>query len=252
MKKMICFVAFLCALTAMASADVIKLAADAFCPYNCGSFNPEPGFIVEAATIIFKKAGHQVEYQEIPYEQALQGTLDGYFSGLIGVLHAAAPELVFPTEDFGTFKNIILTKKDFAWKYTGIDSLKNVLILAVKNYKYGEPLDGYIATNQGDPTKVMFMNGLFGVQQAFRMLESVDNVVFIDDLSAINYQLRIDGKMNAFTQIPLNLPDLPIYIGFSPRNPKSKQYAIILSAGIVEMKQSGEWDKLKQHYQIAK
>ena len=40
----------------------------------------------------------------------------------------------------------------------------------------------------------------------------------------------------------------PIYICFSPANPKSKEYAKILSDGVIEMRKSGELAKILSAY----
>ena len=48
-------------------ADVITLRADEWCPYNCQPKSQNPGFIIEIAETVFKKAGHTIDYQVMPW-----------------------------------------------------------------------------------------------------------------------------------------------------------------------------------------
>jgi len=242
----------LCPFISHAFADIIELRGDYFCPYNCNPKDVRPGLMVEVAQHVFEKAGHQVNYQLLSYDEAIQGVASNMFQGVVGVEKLEASDFIYPTESFGSFHNVFWQKKEFDWHYTGISSLEPILLLAVRGYRYGEPIDSYIAKHKEDPLKVMFVYGANGVAEGARVLEAVDDVVFLEDVAVMNYYLGNSGKAAGFRQQPSGLAPVPFYIAFSPKNPKSNEYAQILSDGIVELKKNGEWDKLLEFYHIAK
>lgn len=61
-------------------ADTIHLRADVWCPYNCEQGSTLPGYIIEAASLIFEKAGHKIDYQTLNWSRTIrevhQGVID--------------------------------------------------------------------------------------------------------------------------------------------------------------------------------
>ncbi len=58
-------------------AETITLIADEWCPYNCDPESDYPGYIVEIANAIYKVAGYQVQYQNVPWSRALKAVTEG-------------------------------------------------------------------------------------------------------------------------------------------------------------------------------
>jgi hypothetical protein len=47
-------------------SNVITVVTDDWCPYSCTPGSEYPGYMIEVAAEIFKKAGYQIKYEYIP------------------------------------------------------------------------------------------------------------------------------------------------------------------------------------------
>jgi ABC-type nitrate/sulfonate/bicarbonate transport system substrate-binding protein len=57
---------------APAAAEVVTMAADVWCPYNCRPDTEHPGFAIEMARAILEPQGRKVEYIVIPWARTLE------------------------------------------------------------------------------------------------------------------------------------------------------------------------------------
>jgi polar amino acid transport system substrate-binding protein len=134
------FRAILCALAAAlilpfgALADNFTLVADSYCPYNCDPEASWPGFSVEIADSVFKKAGHTIDYKLTGWEDAAKETFEGKHTGIIGVTKFDE-EFVYPENEVGLIVTKFWIPKDSTWSYKSVDNFKSVVMAVVEGYE---------------------------------------------------------------------------------------------------------------------
>jgi len=228
-----------------ASADVITLAADKYPPYNDVQDSPNPGYVVEIAQRIFTKAGHEVKYVVVPWTPAIEETRSGVYNAIIGAFRNDAPDFVFPANEVGQCSFCFFISKETPWKYSGIPSLKGKKIGTIRGYSYTTELDPFLKDNHdveaafGEDALEKNIRKLIGGRLD---LVVEDKYVFLSTANQLHIppsEYRNAGALNA---------DQSIYIAFGPGNPKSEEYARILSDGIDELRSSGELKAILAKY----
>jgi len=226
----------------------ITLVSDRWCPYNCDPGSDKPGYMVEIVQIVFGRAGHQVEYQALPWARAVVAARNGEYDGVIGAARdGSARDFVFPDVPAGMSANAFLVRRGHPWRYTGIDSLPAVRLGVVLNYSYDAELDAYLAQHRGDPSKVLAEPGDGALARNLRKLESGQIEALIENRSVLEYQLAQRGLSDRF-EFAGEMPSRGSYIAFSPVKPASAEYARLLGEGIRELRRSGELDRILARY----
>ena len=234
-------------ITTYANADQITLASDDWCPINCVPGSENQGFMVDIATIVFKKAGHTVVYKKVPWERALAQTRKGKYSAVIGAYHGDAPDFIFPKNEQGMIGNAFFTAKSNSWRYKGISSLNNLKLGVIKGYDYGEDINKYIKDNPKSPA-VQLAFGDTPLELNIKKLMKSRIDVLLESEYVFNYKINQMGLKDKikFAGI-LAAPD-KAFIAFSPVNKMSKEYAEILSSGMDSIRNSGELKKILAKY----
>ncbi len=88
-----------------AFADVITLRADKWYPYNGEPDSEKPGYIIEIADYIFKKAGHQIDYKIVNWARTRIEVESGKWNGAVGALYDDCPGCIFSEEELGIIQN---------------------------------------------------------------------------------------------------------------------------------------------------
>ena len=231
-------------------ADKITLVADEWCPYNCKPENKNQGFLIDIATTIFEKEGHTIVYApNIDWEDAIKRTRLGEFSAIIGTDKEEAPDFIFPENSQAQSANAFFVKKESKWQYTDIDSLQNVRLGIINGYSYGNRIDDYIKKNMHNSNKVQAISGNRAIYHNAKKLlfNSID--VMVEDPYVLDYYFHFNKEIMPFKKVAV-IDFSDIYIAFSPKNPNSKKYAKILSDGMLEIKRSGELQKILDKYSI--
>ena len=115
-KKALFTVALNCLFLSSAMADVIKLRADSWMPFNGDPGSANPGYIIEVATKVFATAGHQVEYKTLNWARTCKDVASGKIDGAVGAGHEDVPTGIFHKEEFGKMQISFFVRKGFAWK----------------------------------------------------------------------------------------------------------------------------------------
>lgn len=255
MKSLKCFllVAFVCILCPFrASADQITLAADVWCPYNCEPDSANPGYMIEVARQVFRQAGHTVAYRNAEWEKAIEDTRKGRYTAIVGGSKSDAPDFVYPTKSLGVSQNIFFARKGTAWKYTGIESLKKVRLGVAEGYSYNDEIDRYVTASRGKSC-VWKATGDTPLQECIDRLMKGEIDTFIEDPSVYGNYCGSKGLVKVLGAVQTagqTGQAEKIYIAFSPANPKSKEYAALLSAGIEKMRKTGELKKILARYYV--
>ena len=226
-------------LPANVSADRIIIAADRWCPFNCGSSDELPGFMVEVAQKVFAASGHEVHYVEMNWSRAIEETRHGRVNAIIGAFKGDAPDFVFPIEEMTVIENSLFVLKDSTWAFEGISSLKNQRLGAILGYDYGEKLNEYIK-GSNSPSVIVLSGDIHPLKRGIRMLKlhRIDAMVETGDV--FRYTARELGFTDDFKSVGSVSEPMKAYIAFSPALDKSHDYAKLLSEGIARLRASGE------------
>lgn len=243
------FVCLACtALTAVSvSAATITIRADSWAPYNDDPNSDKPGYMIEAVKLIFEAKGHQVDYQTMPWSRSLAEVGKGTYDAVVGTDEEESPDLVFPSEPFGLYKNGFFVDKSSRWQYTGPDSLLQVRLGVIDDYVYGDELDAYIETHRNSK-KVFVANGDDALSKLIKMLKAGRLDVVIEDVTVMSHalnEMRLAGEI-----VDVGSPGEAsfLYIAFSPAKESSRGYANIFDEGLAELRRSGKFQKILSRY----
>lgn len=225
-------------------ADNISIRGDEWCPFNCVPGSKKPGYVIEIAKIIFEEAGHTVDYQTLNWARAIADTRSGVYTAIVGANVSDAPDFVFPRVEQGQSKMCFYVSKTSSWTYSGIDSLKSIKLGIAKDYAYFDELDEYIAKN---PTLVNTLAGDDTLDKNIKMVTLGRIGAFIDDEAVVESFIADSPNKGEIKQAGCSEAD-PIYIAFSPANPKAKEFAELLSSGIEKLRSSGKLKDILSNY----
>ena len=231
-----------------AQADTVTLVADNWCPYNCGATDANPGILIEVAKYSLTKAGHTVEYSNVPWARAIEDSRAGKYTGIVGAYKDDAPDFVFPEKGIMPSSNDFFVKSGSTWKFSGITSLDTVSLGAIKDYSYGEAVDTYITANESNPAKVQVAGGDDALTKNIEKLLAGRVDVLIEDAAVMNYELKTASKTGQVVQAGTFGGD-DVHVAFSPANPKAAEFAKAISDGLKELEANGELAKIKAKYQ---
>ncbi|MHB8764993.1 MAG: substrate-binding periplasmic protein [Deferrisomatales bacterium] len=234
-----------------AGADVVSLVADEWCPINCEPGAAKPGYAVEVARLVFEKAGHTLEYKTMNWARSLEEARRGKFSGVIGAIPADAPDFVYPAESVGTFANAFFVRAGSPWRYQGIPSLAGVALGVIRDYAYGDELDAYVERHRSDPKRVQVASGDDALDINLKKLAAGRLDVVVESAAVGRYAVHTLGLTDRVVFCCDDGEALPSYIAFSPANPRAKEYAELLSKGLVELRASGKLKEILAAYGLA-
>lgn len=233
-----------------ARADVIVLAADEWCPYNCAADADRPGYAVEIAREVFAHAGHTVEYRTMPWPRALQDCRRGRVGGVIGADHGEAPDFVFPTLAIAVTDTSFVVKKGNPWRYDGPQSLSRVLLGGILGYSYDGVVGDYIRANARDAGRVDLVGGDTALEMNLRKLVAGRIGVTMDARPVLAYKLKEMGLAGEVV-FAGSVNPTENFIAFSPAHPKARDYAAILDKGLAEMRASGRLSQILDRYGVS-
>ena len=245
---------FFILMPATAFPGTIFLKSDIWCPYNCAPDSKLPGYTIEVAKIIFEKAGHKLKYEVVPWSRSLKLVKEGHSTAIVGVTKNEGPELIFPEQEFGISTIHFFKRKGFPWKFSGTGSLETVKVGIMADYEYGGSLDEYFEKNS-NTQKVQTIRAEAPLVLNIRKLLKGRIDVIPEDKSVFIETAKSIGVLEKIEQAgidPINskegLDESKLYIAFSPKNPKSKEYAELITVGMEQMRLSGELDKILAKY----
>lgn len=255
-KYFLIILSVLLLLPARTFADTILLKSDVWCPYNCAPDAKLTGYAVEIAERILEKAGHTLKYETAPWSRALKLVKDGDISAIIGVTRNEAPELIFPEQEIGISVIHFFKRKGYPWNFAGTESLRDVNVGIMADYEYGAELDAYFEKNKGTNRVQVIKSNTPLVLNIKKLLgERIDVVpedkaAFIETANSMGVLDRIeDAGVDPITS-KAALDESFVYIAFSPKHPKSMEYARLISEGIAQMRASGELSKILAKYKL--
>lgn len=230
-----------------ASAATITVRADPWMPYDGDAKSGELGYMIEVAKEIFAAEGHEIDYKNMPWTRCLDAVKKGTYDAVVGADESEAGGFVFPSESFGVNQNGFFVKKGSSWKYTGIDSVKQIRLGIIDGYGYDTKLDNYFEET-GKSKKIFVANGDDALSKLIKMLKTGRIDVVIENVNVMKHTLQEQQLSNVIVNVGLSEELTDLYMPFSPAKESSKEYARIFDEGIVKLRNSGKLQEIMSRY----
>lgn len=227
---------------------VIRLAADAWCPYNCDPKADKPGYVIELATEIFGRAGYRVEYLVQPWARTLKSVKRGDVQGAIGASSQELPDAIFPTEEIGQYHGHFIISTALQWQYDSPQSLRGMRLGVINGYDYGS-FNDYVEQHR-DSEQLLVMSGGDAIHRGLAMLARGRLDAFLEDRDVAAYTIKQMGlERQLIVGDSVGLP-IKLHIAFSAQHPLAEHYAQILSEGIRQLRASGKLARILDRYGV--
>jgi len=238
------------AFTLPAVAGEVTLRADSWCPYNCDPGN-RPGYLIEIARAALEPAGHKVDYQLMPWTDALAAVKAGTATAAVGATREEAPDMVYPSLSLGMSRPTLVIRKgketrDF--KVTNLDALKAVRFGSIKDYFYSAEVNAFIDANKGSPNIVQ-VSGDNVTEDLVNLLIDGKIDALVEDSNVVDFLLESKGYRNLFNYHALGQQS-SVSIGFSPKDPDSATYAKLIDAKLTELRKNGQLTGILAKYGV--
>ncbi|MBU2707484.1 transporter substrate-binding domain-containing protein [Zooshikella marina] len=238
------------------ATDTIALATGSWCPYICPDvssdtgLSDQPGFFVEIVREILSEHGYHIKLTVVPWSRAILGVRNGDYDGVLGTVPLGLPDLIFPEKAQSYYHMCFFTRLESSWEYAGVRSLANLRLGVIQDYNYdnGGELDQYILQE----TNGFWVSSISGedIQALSRNIDRLIKKrvdVIIDGREVVNYYLK--NKAYNLREAGCVSRD-EMYVAFSPMNDRAKEYAEILSNGMVRLRASGKLEKILAKYGV--
>ncbi len=229
-----------------AAEPVVRLCADQWMPYNGDPADPKPGYVIELARAVFEPLGIKVDYEVLPWAEALAAVKEGGKSGAIGANKNEADGLILPNEPIGALAVCLLTRADSKWTYDNLASFRGITLGVTKDYSYWPALDTYIerATEKGG---IFAADGDDPLETLMQKLQAGEIQVVAESEPILLWHLRSHNLERSQFRVVFKGTVDPIFVAFAPTD-EGRRFATQLDEGIRALRKSGELTKLLQRY----
>lgn len=228
-------------------ADTLKIRADVWCPYNCDPKSADRGYMIEILDKYAAQNGHTIDYQTMPWARALAETRAGNIDGVVG-LGPGDISGITVSQGIGKDVSCFFVKADNSWTYGGsadLDKLK--MIGATQDYVYTDVFMDWIGKNK---SKIDWVGGDTPLETNLKKLMAGRSDAILDNENVVGFIVK---STPAFTGVKKAgcLEGADVYVGLSPKNPKTADHIKGINKVIDEMRKNGELDKLSKKYGVA-
>lgn len=234
-------------LSPLASADTIRLRADAWFPVNGDPEAAQPGFGIEALRTIWKEAGHDLDYRLMSWGRSLEAVRNGSADCVIGAYQSEAPDLRFPEQALGLDDVGLYVRAADEWQYTGVESLARRTVGVISEYSYGDELDAWLA-DSANATSIQMAYGADALEGNIRKLLADRVDVLLESPMVMKNALQKLGLARFVRLAGEGTEPTPFYIACSPTNPQAPRWLREFDDGMLRLRQSGDWQRLLESY----
>jgi polar amino acid transport system substrate-binding protein len=227
------------------AAETLRLRADTWMPFNGEPDGKLPGYAIEVARIVCAKNNITLDYQNMPWGDALKAAAAGKIEAVIGANKDEAAGLVLPQVPIGLPRIALIVRKENAWRYGNLASLQSIRLAVIQDYKYWPALDEYLARS-GEPHVLKF-SGDHPLVDALARLQAGTVDVVAETSSVFIWNAKEAGyEPGAFRIAYLHEGD-PVFFAFAP-GAVGQRYARLFDDGIRALRKSGELAKILERY----
>jgi len=238
-------IALCAAATAARSAETLRLRADTWMPYNGDPKSETPGYVVELLKVIFEPAGVTVDYQNMPWADALKAANNCEIDGVIGASRVEAAKMVIPQENIAVTKIGLFVLKGNPWRYQNMESFEKVHLGAIDAYDYWETLDAYIQKHTAP--QVTVFKGDTPLKDGIAKLRAGEIDIMPEALPVFTWELKSEGLSISNFHIAYIHEGDDAFVAFAP-NDDGKKHAAFFDEGIRRLRANGQLVKILAKY----
>jgi polar amino acid transport system substrate-binding protein len=227
-------------------SETIILTADKWCPFNCDAGTDKPGYMIEVAKVIFERKGHNIDYQVNPWIKSIDNVRHAKATALVATTKLDAPDLIYPEKSMGSNKDCFYVRTKDAWEYNTLSDLKGRKIGIAEAYAYSPVLSNYFNEN---PKQTSIATGNDPLRLNIKRLDENAIDTIVENPFVFNYFTVQEKTRDKYEEAGCT-DDNDLFIAFSPKNPRSKEFAKMLSEGIEELRKDGTLDKIIARYSL--
>lgn len=226
-------------------AEAVRLRADVWMPYNGDPASDLPGYAIEIGRAILARHDATLDYQTMPWSDALQAARRGEIDCVVGANQEEAEGLVVPQLSVGLPRVGLYVRKVNPWSYENVATLRAVRLGVIAGYSYWPALDAYLA--KAPPARVTVYNGDHPLEDGLRQLEQGAIDVLAETSSVFTWTTKQEHyPATAFRLVYLHEGD-PVYFCFRPGD-AGVRLARWFDEGLHELRRSGELARILARY----
>lgn len=228
------------------NAETIIIKGDEWCPFNCRPDQKNKGYMIDLAKIIFERKGHNIDYQIESWTNSIKAVREGKASAIVAANLYDVPDFIFPQNSMGISRDCFFVNQIDKWEYNTKDQLLNRILGVVESYAYSRTVNNFIKENEQMVLKAK------GDKALIDLMDKLDQKkinTIVENPIVFNYYQQAKYKTMHFIEAGC-ADTTELYIAFSPKNPRSKEFAKILSDGIEETRKDGTLQKIIEKYAI--
>lgn len=254
----------------MAAPTVIRAGADAWDPYTMDPAKGQAGYLVDIMKEVFAEPGFALEYKLIPFVRATQAVSDRGELDVYPGVFSFYGGFIMNKARVGVSDMRIVVRKGEDWRYAGANSFKGRKI----GFAQTEPdmLTRMLSAPAPAATATVFSQAVYAAATAYSGGDTMAlQVVSGDDMTAKLIQMLVAGRFDLFmedrtvvTYLAKKLglqdkiefreaavPPMDVFLGFSPKNPASKDLADRFDRGLKELRASGKLKLILGRYGLS-
>ncbi|MCP4351526.1 MAG: transporter substrate-binding domain-containing protein [Desulfobacterales bacterium] len=229
-----------------ACAETLKIASIDWCPQLC-SGKKYAGYVTDTVKTIFKKSPYELEIKTYPWSRSIYMVRNGDAHALLAPARAEAPDLLYPENKIGIQRMCFFTKAGSEWKYSGIESLKDLQI-GIATDSSVEELNSYISQNKRQ-FQFMPYNNTY-VEKSLKKLDKGRFDTFLFTYNTTMYKMRELGKK---VRPAGCVSSANIYMAFSPDKSQTARIQRMMKyfdEKMSELKRSGKIGQIMNSYSL--
>lgn len=238
--------------SASASAEEIvklRIRADSWMPFNGDPSAGQPGYVVEFLREVFEPQGIKVDYQIMPWADAVKAAEAGEVEGIIGANRKEAENLLVGSMPIAEPRFALFVLKTNPWRYENLRSLQTVKIGAIEGYSYWASIDGYIAKYHAPAVKLYY--GEAPLTEALEELDGGKIDVVVESVLVFHWAVKSRGKKFTDYRIAYNEVAEPLFVAFA-KNEAGRKYTKLFDQGLKKLKDNGRFDAILEGYGFTK
>jgi ABC-type amino acid transport substrate-binding protein len=226
---------------------------DTLCPIVCDlEKSGQQGYLLDIVSEIGKSHDFEVVYADLPKSRItsmiLKGEIDFTILPIVPIQKANLVKTDIPVV---TYRMGVMRRRDFAFEFDGLESLKKVTWGKVAGERWRGKYHDYIEENKSSGrVSEVFGNDAYGRLTALVALQRVDVVISNFEMLRRFQRASKHSKNLVVSRTNVFGTGVPIYAAFSPHHPASKKRARILSEGLVALSQSGRLKEIFESYGV--
>jgi polar amino acid transport system substrate-binding protein len=218
-------------------------------PFNGDPAAAQPGYVVELLREVFSEAGVEVDYQIMPWSEAVSAAERGEIDAVIGANEKEAARLLTGNVPIAEPKFALFTNKDSTWNYANARSLQEVQLGVIAGYSYWASLDGYVAKAAPNTLKVYSSNEPLREAMADLVAGRIDALP--ESVLVFHWAARAAGKKFTDFRMVYSEAAAPLYVAFA-KNDTGRKFARMFDEGLRRLQANGRFQAILDSYGFAK